>query len=103
MLIENREENGFGVFKRILTEYCPLTRSLKKIEIWIMANLTHPYLRTTLHIARGSLPVGGFVLPQLENVSTVVANTLPSSVKEPTNYTDINNKLDDVKKAQSNE
>ncbi|CAF4426533.1 unnamed protein product, partial [Adineta steineri] len=33
-----------------------------------------------------------------ENISTVVANTLPRFIKEPTNYDDVNNKLDVVEK-----
>ncbi|CAF3787935.1 unnamed protein product [Adineta steineri] len=56
------------------------------------------YLRTTLQIARGLLSIGGFIIPQSENISTVVANTLPRFIKEPTNYDDVNNKLDVVEK-----
>ncbi|CAF4271539.1 unnamed protein product, partial [Rotaria sordida] len=56
------------------------------------------YLRTTLNIARSLFSIGSFVIPQSENVSTVVVNTLPSFIKESNNYTDINNKLDLVEK-----
>ncbi|CAF1358731.1 unnamed protein product [Rotaria sp. Silwood1] len=56
------------------------------------------YLRTTLNIARNLFSIGGFVIPQSENVSSVVANALPSFIKESNNYTDINNKLDLVEK-----
>ena len=54
------------------------------------------YLRTTLNIARSVLAVGGFVISQSGNVSITITNTLPQFVKESTNYSDINNKLDVV-------
>jgi hypothetical protein len=56
------------------------------------------YLRTTLNIARGVLSVGGFLIPQSENVSTLMANTLPQFAKQRTNYDEMNNKLDVVEK-----
>ncbi|CAF1365537.1 unnamed protein product [Adineta ricciae] len=56
------------------------------------------YLRTTLRIARGLLSAGGFVLPYSGNTSLMLANALPPFVQEPTNYTEVNSKLDVVEK-----
>ena len=56
------------------------------------------YLRTTLNIARSVLSVGGFVVPQAQNLSTVVGSTLPPFAKEAGNYAEIDNKLDLVER-----
>ena len=56
------------------------------------------YLRTTLNIARSVLSVGGFFIPQADNLSTVVGGSIPPFVKESSHYTEIDNKLDVVEK-----
>jgi hypothetical protein len=56
------------------------------------------YLRTTLAIARSILSVGGLVLPQSNVMLATAGDRLAPLLKEPNNYTDVNDKLDLVEK-----
>ena len=53
------------------------------------------YLRTTLSIARSLLSVSGFVVSQSVNL---VGNALPLCIQEPSQYAEVDNKLDVVEK-----
>ncbi|CAF3424850.1 unnamed protein product [Rotaria socialis] len=52
-----------------------------------------PYLRTTIQIAQVLLSVGGLVIPQLENVSKVIDDVIPSQFKNPKCYEDMKQQL----------
>jgi hypothetical protein len=65
--------------------------SIKKPKDFVMKY--GPYLRTTLGIVQLLLSAGGFVIPQLGNVSTVVNNALPSALKTSKNFDDMKQKL----------
>ncbi|CAM4816374.1 unnamed protein product [Rotaria magnacalcarata] len=58
--------------------------SIKKTRDFIMTY--GPYLRTTLNIVKFLLTAGGVVIPQLGNVSTVVATVIPSQLQSSGSY-----------------
>jgi hypothetical protein len=55
-----------------------------------------PYLRTTLGVVQVLLTPGGFVIPQLGNVSTVAGNSIPLFFQSSTNFDGLKKKVEFV-------
>jgi hypothetical protein len=66
--------------------------SIKKPQAFIARY--GPYLRTTLRVVQVLLTLGGFVIPQLGHVSTVIDKSIPSLSKLSTNFGDIKKKVE---------
>ncbi|CAF3457348.1 unnamed protein product [Rotaria socialis] len=70
--------------------------SIKKTRDFIMTY--GPYLRTTLNIVKFLLTAVGVVIPQLGNVSTVVATVIPSQLQSSGSYETMQQQLQLVNK-----